>query len=277
MLRTGTVLALALATAGCSQGPSPSAPAASAPAAPQPRAAARDEEHAHKPGSHGGTIVEIGRDSYHAEVVLEKGGLLRLYVLGQDEGRVQEADAQVLSAFARADEAGESLPLALRPVPQAGDRAGQTSQFVGTLPRPLLGRPIQVTIPSIRIGGERFRVHFTTAGTSQEIHPPAGAAGDEERQLYLTPGGKYTQADIQANGRTTASARFQGQMAAHDLKARPGDRICPITQTRANPKFSWIIGGKTYQFCCPPCIDEFVKTAKEQPDQIKPPEDYVKP
>jgi YHS domain-containing protein len=49
-----------------------------------------------------------------------------------------------------------------------------------------------------------------------------------------------------------------------------------VTLTKANPKCAWIVGGKTYEFCCPPCVDEFVKTAKEQPAEIKEPEDYVK-
>ena len=35
------------------------------------------------------------------------------------------------------------------------------------------------------------------------------------------------------------------------------------------------IGGRTYRFCCPPCVDEFVKTAKEQPGEVREPEDYV--
>ena len=105
---------------------------------------------------------------------------------------------------------------------------------------------------------------------------PAKVANEEERKLYLTPGGLYTEADIKANGGLTASQKFQGQMASHDLKPRPGDKICPITRTKANPKFKWVVGGKTYEFCCPPCVDEFVKTAKEQPDQVKEPGEYVK-
>jgi YHS domain-containing protein len=36
-----------------------------------------------------------------------------------------------------------------------------------------------------------------------------------------------------------------------------------------------VIGGKTYEFCCPPCIDEFVILAKEDPDRVLPPEAYV--
>lgn len=30
--------------------------------------AKKDDDHGHKPGAHGGIIVEIGRDNYHAEL-----------------------------------------------------------------------------------------------------------------------------------------------------------------------------------------------------------------
>src|SRR5262249_52602292 len=49
-----------------------------------------DGEHAHKPGQHAGTIVEIGRDNYHAEAVFAENGLVRLYVLAKDEAQIQE-------------------------------------------------------------------------------------------------------------------------------------------------------------------------------------------
>lgn len=105
---------------------------------------------------------------------------------------------------------------------------------------------------------------------------PDGLADAEARELYLTPGGLYTEADIKANGSVTADAKFKGVMSKHDFKPKAGDAICPITLTKVNPKFTWIIGGKTYQFCCPPCIDEFVLLAKESPDEIKDPSFYVK-
>lgn len=105
---------------------------------------------------------------------------------------------------------------------------------------------------------------------------PDGLADAEARALYLTPGGLYTEADIKANGSVTADAKFKGVMSKHDFKPKAGDTICPITLTKVNPKFTWIIGGKTYQFCCPPCIDEFVLLAKESPAEIKDPSFYVK-
>ncbi|MBK9126249.1 MAG: hypothetical protein IPM13_00395 [Phycisphaerales bacterium] len=105
---------------------------------------------------------------------------------------------------------------------------------------------------------------------------PAGVDAAEERALYLTPGGIYTEADIKANGSVTAGEKFKGKMAKHDMKPKAGDKICPITMTKANPKFTWIIGGKTYEFCCPPCIDEYVLLAKTSPKEVLDPSEYVK-
>ncbi len=64
-------------------------------------------------------------------------------------------------------------------------------------------------------------------------------------------------------------------MSKHDMNPKPGEKICPVTFTKANAKIEWQLDGKKYLFCCPPCVDEFVRTAKEEPDQWKEPEDYV--
>ncbi len=108
-----------------------------------------------------------------------------------------------------------------------------------------------------------------------EANMPAKVTDEAETQLYLEPGGLYTQADIAANGRQTASSRFAGFVPRHDLNPRPGDAVCPITRTKANPQCSWIIGGQRYEFCCPPCIDEFLQMAKTTPEEIEEPEAYV--
>ncbi len=276
MWRTSTYLLVALPAlafaVGCNNTP-PAAP-------PAPHAEAKDTssaaEHEHKPGGHGGLVVEIGRDNYHAEAVFEKGGGVRLYLLGQDEAKVQEVEAQNLTACVKAEGDMESTAVEFEPTPQPGDAEGRTSLFVGQLPRELWGRNLEVTVPSIRIAGERFRFAFKSVQEAPETPMPAPLAADEERQLYLTPAGKYTAADIKANGELTASQKYKGVMAAHSLKTKAGDKICPITQTKANPKFTWVVDGKTYEFCCPPCVDEFVKAAKEQPEEIKEPEAYIK-
>lgn len=105
---------------------------------------------------------------------------------------------------------------------------------------------------------------------------PTGVSADDERALYLTPGGLYTEADIKANGSMTAGDKYKGKMAKHDMKPKAGDKVCPITMTKANPKFTWIIGGKTYEFCCPPCIDEYVLLAKTSPKEVLDPSEYIK-
>ncbi len=280
------LLALAAVSAavfvGCSDSGSDAPLAVNSETAPPTQTAAKktgaeaEAEHAHKPGDHGGIIIEIGRDNYHAEAVFEKGGVLRLYTLGKDEAKIQEVESQTLTGYVKPEGGSESTSFMLKPVPQPGDAEGKTSQFVANLPKELAGKSLEVTIPSIRIAGERFRLGFKSVSAPHDEGMLDKVSGTEERQLYLTPGGKYTEADIKANGNMTASQKFKGVMASHDMKPKSGDKICPITMTKANPKFTWIVGGKAYEFCCPPCVDEFVKTAKEHPEEIKEPGSYVK-
>lgn len=250
-----------------SQGELPSAPAKET----------LDVEHGHIDGAHGGIIVSLGRDSYHSEAIVSAAGDLLLYMLGNDETRVQEIEIQELVAYVKPTGGTNSQTVAVTATPQPGDSEGKSSLFAGKLPDELIGQSIDVTIPSIRINGERFRLGFTTRSQSHtEPAMPDKVADDAERALYLTPGGLYTQEDIAANGNMTASEKFKGFMAAHDLKPKPGDKICPITFTKANPKCAWIIAGKNYEFCCPPCVDEFLTLAKANPEAIKAPEQYVK-
>jgi hypothetical protein len=233
-------------------------------------------DHEHVDGAHGGMIVEIGSDSYHAEFVVESNGTMRMFMLGKDETRIQEVESQTIKAFVKAANTQESKPLELVATPQEGDAEGQTSQFVGQLPEELVGQAIEVTIPNLRIKDERFRLAFKTEVFAAASEMPPAASDKEAAELYLTPGGKYTQADIDANGKVTASQKYSGAMSAHNMNPKQGDKICPVTQTKANPKFVWVIDGKNYEFCCPPCIDEFVRMAKEQPDEIKDPSEYIK-
>ena len=292
--RNGALVALSLAgvltcVSGCGEtktntvANTPAAKNAEAkvPAAAQPAvantAAKPDDEHAHKPGAHGGIIMSIGVDNYHAEAIVEKSGKLRLLMLGKDESRVQDVETQTVPGYVKAAGDADSESFELTAEPQPGDAAGKTSQFVGQLPAELVGKQLDVTIPSLRINGERFRIGFSTKQESHAEEPmPMGVVGDDERKLYLTPGGIYTEDDIKANGGKTARERFKGVISSHNMKPKAGDKICPITQTKANPKFTWVVGGKSYEFCCPPCVDEFVKTAKEQPEMVQAPDTYIK-
>jgi hypothetical protein len=272
------VLAGLVLYAGCGRSPTeaPQVDSTPAPVKKTETVAAPTGEHKHKPGDHGGQIVEIGFDNYHVEVVLEKGGAFRLYTLAKDESRIMDVDKQDLTAYLKADGAVDAVAVTLKPLPQPGDASGKTSQFVGRLPKDLEGKLVTATVPSITIAGERFRFGFTLGG--QEAHEaamPVKAAGEEESELYLTPGGLYTEADIEANGHTTASQKFKGQKPVHDAHPRPGEKLCPISLTKANAKFTWVIGGKSYEFCCPPCVDEFLRKAKEHPEEIRDPGEYI--
>lgn len=286
----GSAVAFIVA-AGCSQSPSPSPIATDlgdehsehkdsktgdATAAPHEGHSA-SEEHGHQAGAHGGMIVSLGRDSYHVEAIVTDKGEIRLYTLGNDESRIQDVEVQDLVAYVKPEGGADSTSIDVKPQPQPGDAPGKASLFVGQLPSELIGKNIDVTIPNITIGGERFRLGFTNKSDEHgKEEMPGKVSNEAERELYLTPGGAYTQADIEANGNVTVSQKFATFMAAHDLHPKIGDKICPITLTKANPKCSWIVGGKTYEFCCPPCVDEFVKLAKSKPEDVKQPEFYVK-
>jgi hypothetical protein len=249
-------------------------------------AAESGADHAHEAGAHGGILVSLGRDSYHVEAIVTDGGELRLYTLGNDETRVMDVPIQDLVAYVKSTTGSESASVTLKPEPQPGDAEGNASLFVAQLPEALVGGAIKVTVPNITIKGERFRLGFTTetddhgvdelsTGEHGDDAMPEKVADDAEKELYLTPAGLYTQADIEANGNVTASQKFKGFKAKHDLHPKPGDKICPVTLTLANPECTWIIGGKAYEFCCPPCVDEFVAMAKTSPEDVKDPSEYV--
>ena len=275
----GFVAAAGLAVVGCGSSTPPAAQTTN-PSAAEKKATVggTDEAHGHKPGAHGGTLVSLGRDSYHAEAVFEKGGTVRLYLLGQDEARIQEVDSQELTAYLTPEGATEADKMTFRPEPQPGDAKGKTSQFVATLPKDLVGKRVQVTVNNINVNGERFRIAFSNAaaGDHAGAEMPVKKGTAEEQALFLTPGGLYTAADIAANGNTVPTEKYKGIRAQHDDNPKAGEKICPISKTKANPKFTWVIGGKTYEFCCIPCIEEFVALAKEKPGGIKNPKDYVK-
>ena len=147
-------------------------------------------------------------------------------------------------------------------------------------PRPSLGASDSLFAAAIvLIVGFWIYTRAMPPDAEEQLHTPAMPAKIEdaaERRLYLEPEGLYTAADIEANGRMTASEKFARFRAQHDANPQPGDQLCPISQTKANPECDWVIGGQRYTFCCPPCIDEFLQTAKRRPELIQPPETYVR-
>lgn len=121
----------------------------------------------------------------------------------------------------------------------------------------------------------RVRRYADLPTKRSETPMPALLGEAEERELHLAPGGKYTRADIETNGETVPSQKYRGFRARHDVNPRTGERLCPVTRTKASSDCTWTVGGRVYQFCCPPCIDEFVRLAKQSPEDIQPPDAYV--
>lgn len=277
-----SIVALALAfplLAGCGQSSNTSSNTnGSTPGGNTQNVAANSTEHGHQRGAHGGNIVVVGHDNYHVEAIFEKGGAVRLFTLGQDESVVHEVESQELTAYVKIPGASEYSSFRLAAEPQPGDSAGKTSAFLGQLPEEYVGREVEITIPSIVIDAKRYRIAFVSQSEEHAADMPQAIATTEEEKLYLTPGGLYTLEDIAANGNQTASQRFKNFKAKHDLKPKPGDKICPITLTKANSECAWVVHGQKYEFCCPPCVNEFVAMAKEakSADEIKQPTDYVK-
>lgn len=119
------------------------------------------EGHGHKPGTHGGIIVSLGKDSYHAEAVFAKDGDIHLYLLGKDEVQPQEVEVQELVAYATPVDSTEPVQVKFAAERKSSDAAGKTSQFVAKLPPELHGKKVKITINNIRIGAERFRIEFS--------------------------------------------------------------------------------------------------------------------
>ncbi len=130
----------------------------------------KDGDHAHKPGAHGGTVVSLGKDSYHAEVVFEKDGAIRLYMLGKDESKTQEVEVQELVGFVTPAGATDAVQVKFTADRQATDAAGKTTQFVGKLPHELHGKKVKVVINNIQVGTERFRIEFSNEEAGKGDH-----------------------------------------------------------------------------------------------------------
>jgi hypothetical protein len=227
----------------------------------------RDDGHGHRIGLHGGSVAALG-DDHHAELIVEDDGGLNVFILSRDERRVVPIERQSPRAYLHCEGSGEAIVMRLEPAPQGLDPPGMTSRFTAEVPTRLRGVLAAVTLPEVWVDGRTYRVRLEVDRPRDETVMPAGLGDDEARKLYLAPGGIYTAADIKANGGLTAAQKYRGFRSEHDFAPRPGDLICPITRTKANPQCVWIVGGKRYTFCCPPCIDEFVMRAKTTPEKI---------
>ena len=235
-------LLLVAVVAGCSQ-----ESAANAVAAPESVPAA--ETHSHLPGQHGGLIVSVGHDEYHAEPVFQSDGSLRLYMLGQDESRVLEIEVQTIAAYISKENLFQSVAVELKPAPQRDDAPNKTSVFVGNLPEEMRKSALTVVIPSIRISGIRFRFAFHSGdeGRSQMPRSASAQAGaralpDAERSLHRR-GHRGQRLDDRRReiSRISFSPRFQPQARGLDLPHHADEGQSTMQLDRRRHEISFLL------------------------------------
>ncbi len=88
----------------------------------------QDQPHEHEHGPHGGHLVELGEEAYHAEVVFdEKAGKITVYILDSTAKTASPIDAKEITL--KLAIAGKTESFALAAVPQPGDPQGKSSRF----------------------------------------------------------------------------------------------------------------------------------------------------
>jgi YHS domain-containing protein len=242
------------------------------------------KQHEHK-AQFGGKVASVGE--HHVEIVNTKEGHIRAYIMGKEEGLRVPLNLSKIEGEVSGSEGEGVQTLLLQATPQEGEPTGSASLFEGKLPTDLKGAFHRIAL-DIPLQGRLYRAHFTSeeSHSLEETHESeptmpkkvgdGSAISPIERDLFLKPGGVYTLLDIAANGQTTSTQKFQGFQAKHNMNPKKGERICPITMTAANPQVAWVIGGKTYMFCCPPCVDEFLTRAKKSNKPLPKPETFLK-
>jgi hypothetical protein len=118
-----------------------------------------DDEHDHATvGPHGGGLIELGNEQFHAELVHdEESGAVTVYMLGADAKSVNPIDGTELSINLTHDGQAEQFKLAA--VPDANDPQGMSSRFRSTDAE--LGEDLEhdETRPQlvVTIGGKQYR------------------------------------------------------------------------------------------------------------------------
>lgn len=252
----------------------------------------KKDSHDHGEAPHGGTIIEFGKS--HAEFCVDHGKKqVTVYILSEDLKKNEPIAAAKLLLSIKSPTFQTDLVAA----PQDGDPKGKSSRFVATHDNFAKEQEFEGTV-SGEIDGKPYLGDFKEEEHKDHKHDKGGKDGKDNKKtmkpvddhgravaaaptgkeaaVYLTPGGVYTADDIKANGDTTVSAKYKDLKVSHDIKPVAGDKLCPVTLTKANADLTWVIGGKKYEFCCPPCVEEFVSLAKTKPDEVKAPETYIK-
>jgi hypothetical protein len=290
MIRGWAPLTLA-ALIGCGEPERPSSapPKASSSAV---KTAGKAAKHDHPDeGPHGGALATWGDEEYHMEFLVDHDKKeSTVYVLDSKAKNAKPIAAKEITVSLKRK---PPVGFTLAAKPQEGDPQGKSSRFIGT--HSALGeeKDFEGSILGV-LEGTPYAGDFKEgsheghdhgkkdAGSSvraahdkEKVNEEAVGGTPFERELYLKPGGIYTEKDIAANGNMVPSVKFKGKHWKHDEDLKPGDKICPVTANKSEEACSWIVNGQKYEFCCNPCIDKFIKWAKTTPEKIKPAASYI--
>ena len=121
---------------------------------------ADDHDHHHEAhGPHGGHIIELGGEDYHAELTFDADSRkLTAFLLAADMKTPLPADADSVSVRLQVGDATEEVTLAAQP--QEGDGEGKASQFTmteATLPESIKDAEDLQGEVVVSIGGTQYR------------------------------------------------------------------------------------------------------------------------
>lgn len=124
LLLTASVIGLSAFSAGCQSNEADYRPISKGVRVKPPVAHEHGDD-----GPHGGHLVELGEEEYHAEVVLDvKTKAVNVYLLAADPHKPAPVDAREVVLELTID--GKTGPHVAKPSPQKDDPSGKSSRFV---------------------------------------------------------------------------------------------------------------------------------------------------
>jgi YHS domain-containing protein len=273
------VMTIAVVLAGCSRSGAPKVETISG--RPDGAEAHANGAHtAHGTGPNGGVIFDLG--AFHAEILINhENNEATVLILTPEDNKPARIVADVLTLTTRETKTrqGRAVPRVTVQLVAQDKSDGTASRFVGRDAGLGAVADLEGSVAGLINGkpalGEFKNPSDALAHVRHGEVPESVSGTPAERELFLTPGGIYTSADIMANGNTLPSLKFRDISWPHDDDLKPGDKVCPVTANKADSRCHWIVNGKTYEFCCTPCLDKFVKWAKQDPKKVKEPDSYI--
>lgn len=226
-----------------------------------------DPDHPHEVGPHGGVLIAAndGEPHYHVEFVVEKNGRATLFTYGRDANEPVEVIANPFVGEIKVRSNGHSTTVVFRPHGEIGNRPFRSAWFVGRIPPAFVGKELRIIIPNLTIRETKAAFAFDF-GKGQWPEGSLGAGQTFERRVLLTStGDRYTDRDIDANGRVTASEKYGSVQVTHKMDPNPTMASCPVSLLQADTRLAWFVAGKERHFCCVSCIIDFVDAIKVTP------------